>query len=160
MTNPSDTAAQGPMSRAEKLSLLSTMLGPDAMARLRDGQPDAPTEAGKSPSPVDAERAAWQRNRLLERLRHQGGGKVPDVAQTREGRSTPPLEKPVDQRALAAENKHLDARLAKISDIATLGHEHPAIIARLVKGLPRDERVEALKALPGPVARSIVRRLR
>jgi len=50
--------------------------------------------------------------------------------------------------------------LSAISDPETLGKEHPAVITRLMKNLTREERVIALKSLPGPVARSIVRRLK
>ncbi|MBY4894049.1 hypothetical protein KUL25_14920 [Rhodobacteraceae bacterium N5(2021)] len=151
------------MSRAEKLSILSAMLGPDAIARLRDGQNEAPAEFSNAPVEVDAERAAWQRNRLLERLRQQGRATPPKPAQAAsapEKEGVPPREGARGQRQWGPENAHLDARLASISDFSTLGQEHPAIIARLVKALPREERVEALKSLPGPMARSIVRRLR
>lgn len=164
MTTPSNSAAQGPMSRAEKLSILSAMLGPDAMARLREGHTEGPAEFGTDPVAVDAERAAWQRNKLLERLRHQGEAKAaPRTTETDQPRgkgSTAPLRGGEVQQRWGPENAHLDSRLAKISDLATLEQEHPAIIARLVKALSRDERVEALKSLPGPIARSIVRRLR
>lgn len=164
MQTPPKSAAEGPMSRAEKLSILSAMLGPEAVARLRDAQTEGPAELGNTPVEVDAERAAWQRNKLLERLRHQGRGTQP-AASARgaapNGNTDPaPRGEAEPHRQPGQASAHLDARLAKISDLASLGQEHPAIIARLVKVLPRDDRVEALKSLPGPIARSIVRRLR
>lgn len=151
-------------SRAEKLSLLSAMLGPDAMARVRNAQPGDNSTPAPATVELDAERAAWHRNRLLERLRKQGEVRPAPVSAHSDAEAAAPQR----ARPAAAETKRLaatgsvslDARLAKFSDFATLDKEHPAIIARLIKTLPRDERVFALKSLPGPIARSIVRRLR
>lgn len=157
MSKPPTPVSGGPTSRAEKLSVLSALLGPDAMARIRDAQPPGASEPKVDPVTVDADRVAWHRNRLLERLRQQGAGEGPAPhsapAATRS-------EIPGSQQAFAQPSQSLDARLVKFSDAATLGQEHPAIIARLIKTLPRDERVEALKSLPGPMARLILRRLR
>lgn len=168
MANPPNQAAAGPTSRAEKLSILAAMLGPDAMARIRDAAPDTQLETKNEEVEVDAERATWHRNRLLERLRQQGVGR--DAVATRPATSEvthgdvktepTPRDLPNAENRVEVENLRLDARLAKFSDVDTLGFEHPAIIARFVKTLSRDARVEALKSLPGPVARSIVRRLR
>lgn len=168
MANPPKSAPQGATTRAEKLSILSAMLGPDALARVREGQPDLAPQTPQGGVEIDADRAEWHRNRLLERLRKQSNSKLGQTDRERTPSDAfnhaglaPKARPSIDsQRVFGAGNASLDARLAMISDAATLGQEHPAIIARLVKTLSRDERVEALKSLPGPVARSIVRRLR
>lgn len=168
MPSPQEPTSNARASRAEKLSLLSSMLGPDAMERVRKASATPTTDAHTDPVELDADRAAWHRNRLLQRLRQQDGVKrdsetqepAPPLAPARrdgtdlQEQSVPPRQAPIIAKA------GLDARLRKISDPAKLGQEHPAIIARLVKSLPRDARVEVLKSLPGPIARSIVRRLR
>lgn len=149
-------------SRAEKLSLLSTMLGPDAMARVREGTARSSPDLTAKQEEVEPGRAAWHRNRLLERLRQQVGDATASKTATSSGRLPSASKTPVTdtKQTIDARNLRLDARLAQISDTANLGQEHPAIIARLIKALSRDERVDALKSLPGPVARSVVRRLK
>jgi len=166
--SPSALSPSAPTSRAEKLSILSAMLGPEAFAKLRDEQPGLPAQKADYPVEIDADRAAWHRNRLLERLRSQAGSGA---------RSAPPptINKPAAQgppdgigtaqeiptaQTFGGSGAGLDARLSAISDPETLGKEHPAVITRLMKNLTREERVIALKSLPGPVARSIVRRLK
>lgn len=168
MAKPPHSALSNPPSRAEKLSILSAMLGPDALARVRDGQSDPASLAPEIPVEVDKDRASWHRNKLLERLRQQAGTKLEaGKDQASAAGQTEPKARPEsprgsldDQRIFGSPSAGLDARLSKISDASMLEQEHPAIIARLIKTLPRDERVEALKSLPGPIARSIVRRLR
>lgn len=54
----------------------------------------------------------------------------------------------------------MDSRLASNLQPGLLGAEHPAVIARLLRNLDRPTRIETLKALPGPVARTVLRRLR
>lgn len=161
MSETPTPAPKEPMSRAEKLSVLSALLGPDALARVRDAQPSA--EMSGPTVVVDADRAAWHRNKLLERLRKSGpassqkeqvaGTELTSRAAAHNGNTSP-------QTALAASGRSLDMRLAKMSDGANLAQEHPAVIARLIKTLSRNDRVDALKSLPGPVARSIVRRIK
>lgn len=168
MTNTPKQEAPGSTSRAEKLSILSAMLGPDAMARIRDAASGDQLETTSAEVEVDVERATWHRNRLLERLRQQGVGRAASANRTpAPGVATGDLKDelaPYDlskaESSIGVANTRLDARLANFSDGDTLAFEHPAIIARLIKRLSRDARVDALKSLPGPVARSIVRRLR
>lgn len=161
MTRPAKPVSHGPMSRAEKMSILSSLLGPDALARLHEGQEENRTVS----LPVDAERAAWQRNKLLERLRQQDGENTvsPEAALGQPLKAKHPANGDAHagaQRRLGGATPHLDAQLAKLFDPAKLAQEHPAIIARLVQSLSRDKRVDVLKSLPGPIARSIVQRLR
>ena len=166
--SPSAPSPYAPTSRAEKLSILSAMLGPEAFAKLRDEQPGLPAQKADYPVEIDADRAAWHRNRLLERLRSQAGSGARSAP-------SPTISKPAAQRrpdgigaaqeiptaqTFGGSGAGLDARLSAISDPEMLGKEHPAIITRLMKNLTREERVIALKSLPGPVARSIVRRLK
>lgn len=167
MPKPTTPTRDIPASRAEKLSILSAMLGPEALARVRAVHPDISPQPASGAGEIDADRAAWHRNKLLERLRQQTNPKhsqtPPTQAARHENKNVGSVVDDVMKRAsngMRAGYASLDARLAKISDANALVHEHPAIIARLMKTLSRDERVEALKSLPGPVARSIVRRLR
>ncbi len=157
--------------RAEKLSVLSALLGPEALAKLREDQPDV-TAVGQE---IDADRAAWHRNRLLKRLRGQSVNPRPadpqegptqtDIGNTSREAASQPRDIPALPKARPAgdhlrQTKGIDTRLAAIADPSTLGQEHPAVIARLMKGLSREERILTIKSLPGPIARSIVRRLR
>lgn len=156
-----------PASRAEKLSILSTMLGPEALARVREGQPKTTQPSGEGRTDVDADRVNWHRSKLLERLRQHEANKSRDAGQKRARAEAPPSEsvKALDleadmERILDGSGARFDVRIARIADETGLEKEHPAIIARLIKALPREERVDALKSLPGPIARSIVRRLK
>lgn len=168
MPTPQEPTSNTTASRAEKLSLLSSMLGPDAMERVRKASASPTADAHTDPVEMDADRAAWHRNRLLQRLRQQGRvkgngeaeGPAPTLTPAKKADADPQVQTAPPRQAPIVAKAGLDARLSKISDPATLGQEHPAIIARLIKGLSRDARVEALKSLPGPIARSIVRRLR
>lgn len=160
MPKSSERASTEPTSRTEKMSILSAMLGPEAMARVRETQAkDQPTTEKVQ---LDAERVAWHRNKLLERLRQQGGRlSSKSVTQANhQANAARSLKFQQDSRQSHPKNLHLDARLAKIIDAANLSNEHPAVVARLIKTLPREDRVEALKSLPGPMARAIVKRLR
>lgn len=156
-------------SRAEKISLLATMLGPDAMARIRRKEPDFLTEAQEPDAAIDPDRANWHRNRLLKRLR-EDSGQVPkrdtmvqsDIGlgidnepHPRAERTTAPKPKKVLRTA-----QSIDARIMAFADKSKLAVEHPAVVARLVSALQRPERVAALRSLSGPMARSIVRRMR
>ena len=161
--HPTPSRADNP-SRAEKLSILSALLGPDALAKLREGQSTAPSMKEDGPVEIDAERAAWHRNKLLERLRNQVGSEVGQPKATQEMQAKP-TSGGLERSILSATSPGVggagfDAKLTAISDPDTLGQEHPAVIARLMMKLPREDRVTALKSLPGPVARSIVRRLK
>jgi hypothetical protein len=152
-----------PASRAEKMSILSALLGPEGLARLRAGQPDLPSAAPGASLDIDSERAAWHRNKLLERLRDQGR---PALGSTASQRPPAPAVRPTTGAPAAASapdrssGRGLDMRIAAIADLETLADEHPAIITRLLRNLSRDERIAVLKSLPGPVARTVVTRLR
>lgn len=164
MSKRSDPASPVPNSRAEKLSILSSLLGPEALKRVRSASVPSEQDDGSGQMEVDAERAAWHRNRLLERLRQRGEASGSE-AEEQSRSDLPSAEQPhgasPSQRdAMSKVGVGLDARLARISGTDRLDQEHPAIVARLVRGLPRDERIATLKSLPGPLARAVVRRLR
>lgn len=141
--------------RSEKMGLLSAMLGPEALARLRQEVKKSPDiEAHEA---LDPDRAAWHRNKLLERLRQQQSGTMAPVSEHRvQDQPEPRLARP----AVARPATSIDARIASHASKAGLQDEHPAVIARLLRGLDRADRIRALKTLPGPLARSVVQRLR
>lgn len=166
-TQPPARPFAAPASRAEKLSILSAMLGPEALARLREGQSDTAAKPSDPVVTIDSDRAAWHRNILLERLRKQGGGVVvPDgraggkVPLSGAGAAPTDAPRPLEARRDRPLGRSLDLRLSAIADLESLGDEHPAIVARLLRSLSREERVAVLKSLPGPVARSVLKRLR
>ncbi|MEJ6393013.1 hypothetical protein V8J82_07100 [Gymnodinialimonas sp. 2305UL16-5] len=146
-----------PRGRAEKLSLLTAMLGPDAMERIRKRQPDLAGAIADNADAVDPDRAAWHRNKLLERLRAHADLKKQPAQQLRNGTQSH-MKTPETSEALRAEA--LDKRISGLASQSPLQNEHPAVIARVLSGMSRLERVETLKTLPGPMARSIIRRLR
>lgn len=176
MPNQPVQLSSGATSRAEKMSILSTLLGPEALAKIREGQPESPSATSGDAVEINADRAAWHRNKLLERLRVQSGNTRAAGADAKPVNSTPreavadthaPQARGVGQTKAAdsvldaaRKGSGLDMRLAAIADPNTFDQEHPAVIARLLRGLSREERIVALKSLPGPIARSIVRRLR
>lgn len=123
--------------RAEKLSLLSSMLGPEAMARVKAGH-----ASQNDPDHIDPERIAWHRNRLLERLRAQ----------------KPPQTTPESPQPKKAHN--IDARLNALVDLGAISEEHPAVIVRIMEGMERSDRAALLKELPGPLARRLLHRMR
>lgn len=149
--------------RAEKMSALAALLGPEAMARLRL-QDDGFEGPGAALSKDSQDRIAWQRNRLLERLRAQLSEEpsVPELA----GEAGPKLETRAARKPSVTAARELDpppsvdARIASSVDLARLGEEHPAVIVRVLEGLDRAERVAVLKALPGHTARAAIYRLR
>lgn len=164
MQNQKSQSAAQKATRAEKLSVLSSLLDPEAMARLRAGG----GEGTNSEAAVDAGRVAWHRNKLLERLRAKGATGEPStrssVPSSLSGGSS---RQAVDHEPVAERKPQInrarvsvDTRLASNLDRETLAREHPAVIARLLNAVDRPMRIEALKSLPGPVARTVVRRLR
>jgi hypothetical protein len=106
--------------------------------------------------PPDPERVAWQRNRLLARLRARSGA----------GDRATPSGEDAHPSATAGPNRPRAAVVAAVARIAAelprceLAAEHPAVVASALRGLDRAERVAALRALPGPLARQVLHRLR
>ncbi|KPQ17991.1 MAG: hypothetical protein HLUCCO18_02965 [Rhodobacteraceae bacterium HLUCCO18] len=140
--------------RAEKLSALSALLGPEAMDRLR--RRDAGfREPAVALSSTSEERVAWQRNRLIERLRGQWSAEAGTV-EARGGAATAVGTRRAGPEAPVS----VDTRIAAAVDLATLADEHPAVIVRVLEKMDREERIAVLRCLPGPTARAVIHRLR
>lgn len=143
-------------SRQEKLSILSAILGPEAMAKLHAEQNSGASSIVDRAVGVDPQRAEWHRNRLLERFRTRTEGSAranePRPSQTEYASST--------EGRTAVGSAGLEERISRIGKPSDLAMEHPAIIAHILGRLSRADRVDALKTLPGPVARAVVRRIR
>jgi hypothetical protein len=140
--------------RAEKLSALEALLGRDAMDRLRRHD-DGFAIADDAKTATDTDRVAWQRNRLIERLRtrwpERNGADQPHSTRGKSGSS--------DGSAQDASGG-VDSRIASAIDLSSLADEHPAVIVRVLEKMEREKRVKVLRALPGPIARGAIRRLR
>lgn len=149
--------ARKPQPRSEKISALTALLGSEAMERLRQRHPGfgASEEGGEM---TDAGRVAWQRNRLLERLRSNLDGPPPsekgrsDAAPRTQAREIPEVARGSLHR--------IDSHIASGLSLAELEFEHPAVIARVLRGLDRAARVSLLQQLPGHTARAALRRLK
>jgi hypothetical protein len=140
--------------RAEKLSALATLLGPDAMERLRRAD-DGFDPADAEHSPADAGRVAWQRSRLLERLRERWTDEhgAPEPGTAPRTSSAGPASAPEIAESVGS-------RIASSVDLPSLADEHPAVIVHVLRQMGRRDRVAALRALPGPIARAAIHRLR
>ena len=164
-----ETNNEGPPTsslREEKLSALAALLGPEAMARLRSRNEGfaGPGEIAKEPT---AERLAWHRGRLLERLRarwaeaHAAESEAVEtdrVARTNvSGRRS---ENAQHASARGTRQSAVDSRIAAGLDLGVLDGEHPAVISRVLHALDRGQRVELLRRLPGHTARDVIRRLK
>lgn len=150
-----------PALRREKLSVLSALLGPDTLARLRADGHDLPElPPGTDPAALDPDRVAWHRSKLMERVRGRSGrpDPIPPPAEIPSSPGKRHPRSPATPDALS--RPPLDQRLATHADEATLSGEHPAVIARLLQGMGQADRIAVLKTLPGPIARSVVQRLR
>ncbi len=144
-------------SREEKLSVLSAILGPEAFAKLGARHPVEGTSQDALASEGSTQRAEWHRNRLLERFRTQSqSDALSDVADKRVESDQAGKARVIIPQARTT----IDQQLSRLVSLSELSNEHPAVIARVVSRMPREDRVTTLKALPGPVARSVVKRLR
>ncbi len=90
MSNPASPPPSAPATRAEKLSILSALLGPDALARLREGQGDSAARPAPGTAEIDTDRAAWHQNKLLERLRGQARSALKPKASAPVPQAAPP----------------------------------------------------------------------
>lgn len=144
-------------SRQEKLSILSAILGPETLAKLKAEHPaeaSAPSTAATEPDPT---RAEWHRNRLLERFRTNFSDQI---APEHVGNAAPEPVAVSPKPAQVDKPLGIEDRLNQVGTPQDLAMEHPAVIAHILCKMPRGERVHAMKALPGPVARAVLRRLR
>jgi hypothetical protein len=143
--------------RSEKLSALAALVGPELMEKLRQRHP---AFGGRTDGngKTDAGRVAWQRNRLLERLRSNLDA-APAAEPSRQ--PAPAADKARDGAAASRQRvDRVDTFITSGLNLADLKNEHPAVIARVLRGLDRTARVSVLQQLPGHTARAALRRLR
>lgn len=169
-TSPQDS--QGQM----KAALLMALLGPEKMAALRaQGLAVTPPAAeGKSaPAGVTRQEAQEAARLLLAKLTAREGKVAQDKprakadifeetyrapaiaekAQSPEVTPPPPAPRKIDRAAL-------HRRLVDLVTSDSLAREHPAVIAHLLWPQDSFARADVLRALPGPVARAVLRSLR
>jgi hypothetical protein len=133
--------------RSEKLQAIAAVFGTDMAARLGA----APDDVSRSTGSADPDRLAWQTNRLIRHLRDRVGGTA-SAPPTPSGVRTGPA-------AASAPFRRSDSMptLAAGDDLA---QEHPAVIAHLLRPEGQEVRVAVLRALPGHLARDVMRRLK
>lgn len=148
------TATRTTVRRAEKLTALAALLGPETMERLRQQDPGFANGSVRVTDTSDAQ-VARERDRLLDRLR----ARWPEAAGDGQGRGVAdaPVDRAPDGSGMPAA---VDTRIAAAVDMARLADEHPAVILHVLERMDRKTRVAALRALPGPIARAALRRLR
>ncbi|MCR9068158.1 MAG: hypothetical protein NXH79_04870 [Rhodobacteraceae bacterium] len=184
MPIPSPPSAPGARSdsAAEKLQVISDLFGTRIAARVAPG-PTGAAAAQDRPGSRDDQRLEWQKNRLIEHLRHSGamGGaaqqdRISDPAEEGTGatgrmapRSGMPgsmITKPTASRVRASGPASPTAPAPLVGVLSRAGapgmlvHEHPAILARLLSEADQPTRVTVLRHLPGSLARDVMQRLR
>ena len=137
-------------SRDAKLKAIAAVFGDAVAARLAHA-PAPPIPRQKDGPDTEADRIAWQTNRLIQHLRTQVG--VGDPARPTHG-ATQSAPRPPMRGAAGP------ARIPLLVEGEDLAAEHPAVIAHILKDAPQQMRVAVLRALPGQVARAVMRRLR
>ncbi|MBF9050968.1 hypothetical protein GTA62_09955 [Roseobacter sp. HKCCD9010] len=163
-------ATRSSMVKAEKARALLSLLGRDRFEALRQsgfGAPEMEADDVKSAEAPD-DTLAWQRNRLIQRLRERGllGGE-PSLAEPLSTTATKidPLATLETKNITKAVNEirspmgaeSLVARLAANLNRSTIASEHPAVIAHLLKSQNTALRAQILRDLPGPHARAVMR---
>jgi hypothetical protein len=156
MTTEMDQARNG-HPKSEKISALTALIGPETMERLRRRHPGFGASPDES-AMTDAERVAWQRNRLLERLRSNWDG--PPPAEKDRSKAAPGGPDRDAARSSSNSVDRVDRHIASGLSLTNLKDEHPAVIARVLRGLDRAGRVSVLQQLPGHTARAALRRLK
>jgi hypothetical protein len=143
--------------RDEKLNAIAAVFGEAMAARIGTGAP--PTGA----KPADADRLAWQTNRLIQHLRDrvETGDPSPKPQEAQKPAlhdSGRPAARDTAERARGPNSPA--GRLPVLVQGEDLAAEHPAVIAHVLKSEPQKVRVSVLRALPGHVSRAVIRRLR
>lgn len=144
MTELSDPSHPEP-SRDDKLRAIAAVFGEAMAARIGASVTPGAVDA------ADADRLAWQTNRLIRHLRDRVDGPADSAARTR---PTPTAARSSGTRISGT--RGLPA-LAAGEDLAA---EHPAVIAHILRGEAQHVRVSVLRALPGHVARAVIQRMR
>ena len=120
-------------SRQEKLSILSAILGPETLAKLKAEHPGEDSASATGAIDPDPTRAEWHRNRLLERFRANTSDQVPSKA---EGNPDPLGDLAVPKSEQAATPTIVEDRLSQIGIPQDLAMEHPAVIAHIMCKMP------------------------
>lgn len=136
-TNPDASAT-----REDKLRAIAAVFGEATAQRLGADRSLA------APGTPDADRLAWQTNRLIRHLRDRTGGEAP-----RQTQSQP-------QARVTTRPSPAGPRIPVLVAGEDLAAEHPAVIAHILRNEAQDIRVSVLRALPGQVARAVMYRLR
>lgn len=142
---------QGPASpREEKLKAIAAVFGEAVALRLAA----SPAQAAPRRSPdatIDADRIAWQTNRLIQHLRSRT---APASAKAHRPSPEPAAPPAPPQR------RPEGSRIPPLAAGEDLAGEHPAVIAHMLRDAPQELRVAVLRALPGQIARAVMRRLK
>ena len=133
-----------PASGSSKSGILANLLSPDALARIRK----------KSPTLSTADNAA-QKKMVVGPMQKGDQKLVPPSTLGIAPKTT--LHAP--PKIVARSKNRADKCISTMADKTSLEKEHPAVIAKYLQKLSQAERVSILKNLPGPIARSVVRRL-
>jgi len=138
-------------SREEKLQAIAAVFGDAVAARLAMPRAAEPLRRPETP-PADADRVAWQTNRLIQHLRARvtGDEAPPPVPPARPASATPGT----------APRRREITKLPTLMEGEDLAAEHPAVIAHMLRDAPQQMRVAVLRALPGQVARAVMRRMK
>jgi hypothetical protein len=155
MGNETKKIAQATL-KSEKTSAILALFGPEFVERLQQRHPEFISRV-EDDGTASLARVAWQKNRLLEKLRLDRERSQPirrfqqKDSQVRENNGS--------SRKRSEEPSKIDTFIASGLNLSDLRHEHPAVIARVLRGLDRQTRVTILQQLPGKTARAALRRL-
>ena len=138
-----------------KARVLMDLFGPDGVQRIRragvpEGLSTAFDKLVRSEDCAETDRS--MQTNLIDRFRNLGSPPSDRSGSENEAASDQPpvLSKP------AALLEQISQHLAQDK----LDGEHPAVIALILRSQPRDVQTRVLKALPGSVARAVIRYLR
>lgn len=174
MTDPSRAQPDPAQRRSEKLEAIAAVFGTDVAARIGGGGGAArgaalPTDR-PDPARPDPDRLAWQTNRLIRHLRDRVGEVAPAAAQAAPAGAAASVQPRPAAAATSAQRvaappgaPPVFRRTARVPTLAAgedLAQEHPAVIAHVLRGEGQEIRVAVLRALPGTLARDVMRRLK
>ena len=142
--------------RSEKTSALLALFGAEFVGRLEKRHPGLMSGVEDSGA-ANQTRVAWQKNRLLEKFRPDSALPAPKSCSQQDDAHLNRERDASSKRS--GEPSKIDNYIASGLSLSDLPHEHPAIIARVLRGLDREARVSILQQLPGKTARAALRRL-
>ncbi|PWK59817.1 hypothetical protein [Roseicyclus mahoneyensis] len=136
------TTPDASATREDKLRAIAALFGEATAQRLGADRTLA------APGAPDADRLAWQTNRLIRHLRDRTG-----IADTPRNPTQPQARATIPPRPAGP-------RVPVLAAGEDLAAEHPAVIAHILRHETQAIRVSVLRALPGQVARAVMYRLR